>query len=126
MRLGTQHMPPAEFYTYADNSNLRHEGLAQHGNHQPDHTPWRTCTPTGSGRVVVEEAASAATEAATAANRPLVSYLVRGRTSQGARRRGRRITRYGVPLFDLDAIDPSNMPTSLVEENWCASTMRCR
>ncbi|HOP17941.1 MAG: type IV-A pilus assembly ATPase PilB [Chromatiaceae bacterium] len=63
-----------------------------------------------------EEAASAATEAAASANRPLVSYLVRDGRVKARDVAVAASLEYGVPLFDLDAIDPSNMPTSLVEE----------
>ena len=63
-----------------------------------------------------EEAASAATEAAASANRPLVSYLVRDGRVKALDVAVAASLEYGVPLFDLDAIDPSNMPTSLVEE----------
>jgi len=63
-----------------------------------------------------EEQANAATEAAASANRPLVSYLVR-EGMVGARDVAVAASHeYGVPLFDLDAIDPANMPTNLVEE----------
>jgi len=63
-----------------------------------------------------EEQANAATEAAASANRPLVSYLVREGMVGAGDVAVAASHEYGVPLFDLDAIDPANMPTNLVEE----------
>jgi len=63
-----------------------------------------------------EEQANTATEAATAAKRPLVSHLVREGLVAARDVAVAASHEYGVPLFDLDAIDPANMPTSLVEE----------
>jgi len=63
-----------------------------------------------------EEQANTATEAATAAKRPLVSHLVREDLVSARDVAVAASHEYGVPLFDLDAIEPANMPTSLVEE----------
>ena len=72
-----------------------------------------------------EEQATAATEAATLAQRPWVTYIV----SQGLVKAHdvavAASVEYGVPLFDLDAMDPENMPTGLTR-SWSASTMHCR
>ncbi|MGB5201807.1 MAG: type IV-A pilus assembly ATPase PilB [Sedimenticolaceae bacterium] len=63
-----------------------------------------------------EEQATAATEAASLSQRPWVTYVV----SQGLVKAHdvavAASVEYGVPLFDLDAIDPENMPSGLVDE----------
>ncbi|MCG6965155.1 MAG: type IV-A pilus assembly ATPase PilB [Chromatiaceae bacterium] len=63
-----------------------------------------------------EQDAAKAVESSTAAGQPLVSYIVQ-QGLVGARDVAVAASQeYGVPLFDIDAIDPANMPTSLVEE----------
>ncbi len=63
-----------------------------------------------------EEEANIATEEATAAKRPLVSHLVKQGLVKSHDVAVAASLEYGVPLFDLDAIDPSHMPANLVEE----------
>jgi len=63
-----------------------------------------------------EEQANTASEAASAAKRPLVSHLVREGLVAARDVAVAASHEYGVPLFDLDAIDPASMPTNLVEE----------
>ena len=60
--------------------------------------------------------AGKAVEASTAAGRLLVSYLVEQGLVDARDVALAASQEYGVPLFDIDAIDPASMPTSLVEE----------
>ena len=66
--------------------------------------------------LLTEEQAGAATETASSASLPLVSVLVRDGLVTSRDVALAASLEYGVPLFDLDAIDPSAMPTNLVEE----------
>ncbi|MGB5467455.1 MAG: type IV-A pilus assembly ATPase PilB, partial [Sedimenticolaceae bacterium] len=63
-----------------------------------------------------EEQANAATEAATLAQRPWVTYVVSQGLVNAHDVAVAASVEYGVPLFDLDAIDPENMPAGLVDE----------
>jgi len=63
-----------------------------------------------------EEQAAAATEEANDAKRPLVSHLVTSGLVQSREVAVAASIEYGVPLFDLAAIDPEHMPSDLVEE----------
>ena len=63
-----------------------------------------------------EEVANVATEEAASAKRPLVSHLVKQGLVKPLDVAIAASHEYGVPLFDLDAIDPANMPKNLVEE----------
>ncbi|WP_078121000.1 type IV-A pilus assembly ATPase PilB [Thiosocius teredinicola] len=63
-----------------------------------------------------EEEANSATKSASEAKLPLVSYLVSQRTVDAKAVALAASSEYGVPLFDLDAIDPETMPGNLVEE----------
>ena len=66
--------------------------------------------------LLTEEQAGAATETASSASLPLVSVLVRDGLVTSRDVALAASLEYGVPLFDLDAIDPSAMPPNLVEE----------
>ena len=66
--------------------------------------------------LISEDQASAATEAANRAQRPWVSYVVSHGLVKAHDVAVTASVEYGVPLFDLDAIDPENMPSGLVEE----------
>jgi type IV pilus assembly protein PilB len=63
-----------------------------------------------------EEQAAAASEDANKAQRPLVSHLVSQGLVQPREVAVAASVEYGVPLFDLSAIDPAHMPKGLVEE----------
>ena len=63
-----------------------------------------------------EEEASNATAEAASAKRPLVSHLVKEGRVKSHDVAVAASLEYGVPLFDLDAVDPSHMPSGLVEE----------
>ena len=63
-----------------------------------------------------EEEASSATAEAASAKRPLVSHLVKEGRVKSHDVAVAASLEYGVPLFDLDAVDPSHMPSGLVEE----------
>jgi len=63
-----------------------------------------------------EEEAAKATDEAASAKQPLVSYLVKNGLTQSHDVAVAASLEYGVPLFDLDAIDSSHMPAGLVEE----------
>ena len=63
-----------------------------------------------------EPEAQKAVEASTTAGRLLVSHLVEQGLVQARDVALAASQEYGVPLFDIDAIDPASMPTSLVEE----------
>jgi type IV pilus assembly protein PilB len=63
-----------------------------------------------------EQDAGSATEEATAAKHQLVSHLVKKGLVRAHDVAIAASHEYGVPLFDLDAIDPSQMPSGLVEE----------
>jgi type IV pilus assembly protein PilB len=63
-----------------------------------------------------EQAASAAIEKSTAASLSLVSWLVREGEVKARDIAVAASAEYGVPIFDLDAIDPASMPSGLVEE----------
>ncbi len=63
-----------------------------------------------------EPEAQKAVEASTTAGRLLVSHLVEHGLVQARDVALAASQEYGVPLFDIDAIDPASMPTSLVEE----------
>ena len=63
-----------------------------------------------------EEEANAATAEAVSEKRPLVSHLVKKGLIKSNDIAIAASQEYGVPLFDLDAIDPSHMPSGLVEE----------
>ncbi|MCB1790098.1 MAG: type IV-A pilus assembly ATPase PilB [Gammaproteobacteria bacterium] len=66
--------------------------------------------------LLAQDQAAKAIEEANAAKRPLVSHLVTS-GAVGAREVAVAASmEYGVPLFDLDAIDPASMPASLVDE----------
>jgi len=66
--------------------------------------------------LLTEQEASAAVEASSTAGKLLVSYLVEnGMVDAGSLALAASLE-YGVPLFDIDAIDPASMPASLVEE----------
>ena len=66
--------------------------------------------------VISEEAASSAAEAAATAGRPLASHLVSEGVVSASEVAVAAAMEYGVPLFDLDAIDPEAMPKNLVDE----------
>ncbi|MCB1788643.1 MAG: type IV-A pilus assembly ATPase PilB [Gammaproteobacteria bacterium] len=66
--------------------------------------------------LLTEEQAGAATETAGSAGLPLVSVLVREGFVASRDVALAASMEYGVPLFDLDAIDPAAMPPNLVEE----------
>jgi type IV pilus assembly protein PilB len=63
-----------------------------------------------------EQDAGSATEEATAVKHQLVSHLVKKGLVRAHDVAIAASHEYGVPLFDLDAIDPSQMPSGLVEE----------
>ena len=63
-----------------------------------------------------EEEASTATADAASEKRPLVSHLVKEGRVKSHDVAVAASLEYGVPLFDLDAVDPSHMPSGLVEE----------
>ncbi len=63
-----------------------------------------------------EEDANLATEESGAANRPLISHLVSKGLVQSQDAAIAASQEYGVPLFDLAAIDTDHMPRDLVEE----------
>jgi type IV pilus assembly protein PilB len=63
-----------------------------------------------------EQEATAATEDAASANRPLISHLVSHDLVKAHDAAIAASQEYGVPLFDLASIDPENMPTELVDE----------
>ena len=63
-----------------------------------------------------EEEANAATAEAVSEKRPLVSHLVKKGLIKSRDIAIAASQEYGVPLFDLDAIDPAHMPSGLVEE----------
>ena len=63
-----------------------------------------------------EEEASSASEDASKNNRPLITHLVSTGLISSHEAAIAASQEYGVPLFDLDAIDPANMPNGLVEE----------
>ncbi len=66
--------------------------------------------------LISAESASEAVEQIADSKQPLVSYLV-SNGLVGARDIARAASEeYGVPLFDLDVVDPDVLPTSLVEE----------
>ncbi len=67
------------------------------------------------GLLSEEEAGRASAEAASE-KRPLVSHLVKNGLVKANDIAIAASQEYGVPLFDLDAIDPSHMPNGLVEE----------
>jgi type IV pilus assembly protein PilB len=66
--------------------------------------------------LISEERANAATEAASLAKRPWVTYVVSHGLVKAHDVAVAASVEYGVPLFDLDAIDPENMPSGLVDE----------
>ncbi len=63
-----------------------------------------------------EEEASSAAQAASEAKQPLVSHLVSQGIVDAKAVALAASSEYGVPLFDLDAMDPETMPGNLVEE----------
>ena len=60
--------------------------------------------------LLTEEQANAASEAANAAKLSLVAFLVRDGHLHARSVAVAASLEYGVPLFDLDAIDPATMP----------------
>ncbi len=66
--------------------------------------------------LLTEQEAGRAIEASGSAGRLLVSYLVENGIVDASSLALAASLEYGVPLFDIDAIDPESMPTSLVEE----------
>ncbi len=66
--------------------------------------------------LLAEDQAATATQEATESQRPLVSHLVASGLVQANEIAVAASVEYGVPLFDLSAIDPEHMPISLVEE----------
>ncbi|MCB1802745.1 MAG: type IV-A pilus assembly ATPase PilB, partial [Gammaproteobacteria bacterium] len=63
-----------------------------------------------------QEQAVLATEEASSAKRSLVSHLVSAGAVDARDLAVAASSEYGVPLFDMDAIDPAAMPTNLVDE----------
>ena len=66
--------------------------------------------------LLAEDQAAAASQEAMESQRSLVSYLVAAGLVQAREIAVAASVEYGVPLFDLSAIDPEHMPISLVEE----------
>jgi type IV pilus assembly protein PilB len=66
--------------------------------------------------LLTEDQAQAATHAANDAGVPLVTFLVRDGRASALDVAIAASSEYGVPLFDLDVIDPDLMPKGLVEE----------
>ena len=63
-----------------------------------------------------QDQATLAVDEANSAKRSLVSHLVTSGLIGSREVAVAASAEYGVPLFDLDAIDPATMPTSLVDE----------
>ena len=66
--------------------------------------------------LLAEDQAATASQEAMESQRPLVSHLVGSGLVQAHEIAVAASIEYGVPLFDLSAIDPEHMPVSLVEE----------
>jgi type IV pilus assembly protein PilB len=66
--------------------------------------------------LLTEEQVRAAQEAAHQAGQPLVSHLVAEALADPTAIAMAASQEYGVPLFDLDTMDPEQMPISLVDE----------
>jgi len=66
--------------------------------------------------ILDQEAATEAIGAAAQAKQPLVSYLVNKGLADAGAIASAASQEYGVPLFDLDALDPEQLPVDLVEE----------
>ena len=66
--------------------------------------------------LLAEDQAAAASQEAMESQRSMVSHLVAAGLVQAREIAVAASVEYGVPLFDLSAIDPEHMPISLVEE----------